>query len=281
MGNPRAVLISLVIAVFAVLLVWAFVNQKIGAIQELATAKKVVIANQDINELTVINETMLRIKSVPKSYIQPGTFVTIKDIVGLITTVPIKKNEQILQNKVLFKETQSKLSMRVSKGKRAITIPVTEIHGVGKLIKPGDRVDILSSINYGQGDREKREVKTVLQDILIIATGRNIMASIPTEIVKDPITGQEIKKDLRKDTRYGTVTLELTPEEAQGIVFLLTSGEGNLFLSLRNSDDRSIEKLYTTDETKILGERSSKTRGQGIQTRREPRWLDFRGTQFR
>jgi len=280
MGNPRAVLISAVIAVFAVLLVWAFVNQRIETIQEMSTKKKVIVADVDINELTVINETMLRVQSIPKSYIQPDTYSDMKDIVGLITTVPIKKGEQILQNKVLFKETQSKLSTRVSKGKRAITIPVTDIHGVGRLIKPGDRIDILSSIDYGQGDREKREVKTVLQDILVVATGRNVIASIPTEIVKDPVTGKDVQRDLRKDTRYPTVTLELTPEEAQGIVFLLTSGEGNIFLSLRNSDDRSIEKLYTTDQTKVLGERSSKSR-QGIKTRREPRWLDFRGTQFR
>ena len=281
MPNPRAVLISLIIAGLAVLLVWSFVNQQKTSLLELTSAQKVVVANQDINDLTMINETMLRIDSVPKAYVQPGTYADIQDIVGLITTVPIKQGEQILQNKVLFKETQTKLSTRVTKGKRAITVPVSDIHGVGKLIKPGDRVDVLSSIDYGQGDRERREVKTVLQDILVIATGRNVMASIPTEMIEDPVTGEMKKLDLRKDIRYTTVTLELTPEEAQGIVFLLTAGDGTVFLSLRNADDRSIEKLYTTNETKILGPRSSQEQqSSAIKSRREPQWLDFRGTQF-
>ena len=281
MPNPRAVLISLIIAGLAVLLVWSFVNQQKTSLLELTSAQKVVVANQDINDLTMINETMLRIDSVPKAYVQPGTYTDIQDIVGLITTVPIKQGEQILQNKVLFKETQTKLSTRVTKGKRAITVPVSDIHGVGKLIKPGDRVDVLSSIDYGQGDRERREVKTVLQDILVIATGRNVMASIPTEMIEDPVTGEMKKLDLRKDIRYTTVTLELTPEEAQGIVFLLTAGDGTVFLSLRNADDRSIEKLYTTNETKILGPRSSQEQqSSAIKSRREPQWLDFRGTQF-
>ncbi len=280
MGNPRAVFISLIISGLAVLLIWAFVKQQRESILELASAKRVVVANQDINELSMINETMLRLDTVPKSYVQPGTFGDIKDVVGLITTVPIKKGEQLLQNKVLFEETQSQLSARVSKGKRAITIPVSDIHGVGRLIKPGDRIDILSSIDYGEGDREKREVKTVLQDILVIATGRRVIASIPTETIKDPLTGKEIQRDLRKDTKYTTVTVETTPEEAQGIVFLLTSGEGNIFLSLRNSDDRSLEKLYTTDALKVLGPRSSKAREEEVKKEREPRWLDFRGTQY-
>ncbi|HBQ21738.1 MAG TPA: Flp pilus assembly protein CpaB [Deltaproteobacteria bacterium] len=282
MGNPRAVLISLIMAFLAVLLIWFYVKQKEETTLGLATPKKVVVANQDIAELTTLDETMLRIDSVPQTYIQPGTYSEAKDVVGLITTVPIKKGEQILQNKVLFEETQTKLSTRVSKGKRAITVPVTDIHGAGRLVKPGDRVDILSSIDYGQGDREQREVKTVLQDVLVIATGRNIIASIPTEITKDPISGKEVKRDLRKDTRYTTATLEVTLEEAQGVVFLLTSGEGSIFLALRNPDDRSIEKLYTTDADKVLGERSSKGVRQkmeeGIKGRREPRWLEFRGT---
>lgn len=278
MKHPRAVLISMVIAAVSILLIWSFVNQKTQTVLELARAKKVVVANQDINELALIDETMLRIDSVPQAYIQPGTYSDTKEVVGLITTVPIKKGEQLLQNKLLFEETQTKLSTRVSKGKRAITVPVTEIHGVGKLVKPGDRVDILSSIDYGQGDRERREVKTVLQDVLIIATGRNVIASIPTEVIKDPISGKEIKQDLRR-VPYATVTVEVTPEEAQGIVFLLTAGEGNIFMSLRNTDDRSLEKLYTTDEDKILGPRSGKAReAEGVKIQREPRWLDFRGT---
>jgi len=278
MKHPRAVLISMIIAAVSVLLIWSFVNQKTQTVLELARAKKVVVANQDINELTLIDETMLRIDSVPQAYIQPGTYSDTKEVVGLITTVPIKKGEQLLQNKLLFEETQTKLSTRVNKGKRAITVPVTEIHGVGKLIKPGDRIDILSSIDYGQGDRERREVKTVLQDVLVIATGRNVIASIPTELIKDPISGKEIKQDLRR-VPYATVTVEVTPEEAQGIVFLLTAGEGNIFMSLRNTDDRSLEKLYTTDEDKILGPRSGKAReAEGVKIQREPRWLDFRGT---
>ncbi len=279
MGNPRAVLISLVVAVLAVVLIYSFVSQQKVSILEMASPKKVVVANQDINELTTLDETMVRIDSVPQTYVQPGTYSDSKDVLGLITTVPIKKGEQLLQNKLLFEETQSKLSSRVSKGKRAITVPATDIHGAGRLIRPGDRVDVLSSIDYGQGDREQREVKTVLQDVLVIATGRNVIASIPTEISKDPISGKEVKRDLRKEAKYTTVTLETTPEEAQGIVFLLTAGEGSIFLALRNPDDRSIEKLYTTDSEKILGPRSSKgARQQEIKTRREPRWLEFRGT---
>ena len=202
MKNPRAVMISIAIAALSLLLIWSFVNQKTRAVLELTKAKKVVVANQNINELEIIDETMLRIDSVPQNYIQPGTYTQIKDLIGLITTVPIKKGEQILQNKLLFEEAQQKLSTRVSKGKRAITIPVTDIHGVGKLIKPGDRVDLLSSIDYGSGGRETREVKTVLQDILVIATGRNVIASVPVEIEPDPITGRPQKRDLRKENLF-------------------------------------------------------------------------------
>ena len=95
MGNPRAIFISLMISGLAVLLIWAFVKQQRESILELASAKRVVVANLDINELSMINETMLRLDTVPKSYVQPGTFTDMKDVVGLITTVPIKKGEVV------------------------------------------------------------------------------------------------------------------------------------------------------------------------------------------
>jgi len=82
--------------------------------------------------------------------------------------------------------------------------------------------------------------------------------------------------DLRKQN-YGNVTVELDPIQAQGLIFLLTSGEGEVFLALRNPDDRSRYKLYTTDAERLLGPRSKLgLKRQAAKRRRGPRWLEIR-----
>ena len=60
------------------------------------------------------------------------------------------------------------MARQVSVGKRAIAIAVNENMAVSKLLKPGDRVDILAAIDYAAGQKDKYKIKTVLQDILVL-----------------------------------------------------------------------------------------------------------------
>jgi len=273
----RSVFMALFIAFFAVVLLWSFMAQKEKRILELKTAVSVAVAKEDIAALTVLDETKLTLEKIPKKYVQPGYYGTIESLSGLMNQTPIRKGEQILQTKLIDASSQPSLSIQVTPGKRAMTVPVTDIHGVARLIKPGDHVDLLSSIDYGSSDREEREVKTVLQDINVLATGKHSLYGSPLASVKDPFSGEEKKIDLRM-VQYTHVTLEVTPEQAQAIVFLMTSGEGAIFLSLRNPDDRSIQDLFTTDADRVLGERSLKGKKHDIRARRQPRWLEFRET---
>jgi len=277
MPKQRGVLIAAALAFFAVLLLWAFMSQKEKKLLELKTAKPVVVATKDIPVLSVLDESQLKIEKIPQKYAQPGHLSRLEDVVGQMNQSPIKKGEQILQTKLLDVTTQPNLSVQVSPGKRAMTVPITDVHGVARMIQPGDHVDLISSIDYGASDREEREIKTVLQDIIVLATGKNSVYGIPLASVKDPFTGEEKKVDLRTE-RYTSVTLEVTPEQAQTLVFLMTSGEGVIFLSLRNREDRSVAQLFTTNADRVLGPRSIKGRETDIRARRQPRWLEFRDT---
>jgi pilus assembly protein CpaB len=58
---------------------------------------------------------------------------------------------------------------------------------------------------------------------------------------------------LNSYTNYNTITLELTPFEVQKMVFLISSGNG-IYLSLRNNDDKNIERISATRLYDVLGE---------------------------
>lgn len=275
MNKYRPFFISAFLAGIAVLLAYLYLNDKEQLLVDQSTATQVVVATQDINSMAVIDSNMLKLDQVPKRYIQPGAQSDIKSIEGMIAAVPIKQGEQIVDTKLLFPGEESGLSQRISSGRRGVTIPVTDVHGVGKLVRPGDRVDILASIDYGVDEKEEREVKTIMQDVLVLATGKYVADSLPRAIASD-YAGNETTVDLRKED-YQTVTVELDPIEAQGLIFLLTSGQGDVFLALRNPDDRSRYKLYTTDSERLLGPRSKLgLKRAAEQNRRGPRWLEIR-----
>ena len=95
------------------------------------------------------------------------------------------------------------------------------------------------------------KVKTVLQDVYVLATGLNVTKEIP-------LIGMKVDKEVRKMnlnnyTNFNSVTLELKPYEVQKMIYLITAGNG-IYLSLRNNDDKAIERISGTRLYDVLGE---------------------------
>ncbi len=126
-------------------------------------------------------------------------------------------------------------------GFRAISISVDSTSSVTGLVKPNHHVDIIGTFSFPQmkGDKNLDTLTlTLLQNVVILATGTEMAASKGGE--------ERAKKN------YGTVTLELTPEETEMIIF--ASQKGRLTLSLRNFEETKIEKDLQSVNFKFLEE---------------------------
>lgn len=252
--KSRAFGFALVIAIFAVLMVQTYISDKESEIvKQYGIQGTVVVAKVDINELELIDDSKVVIQSMPNNFLAPGHFKTIKEIENTIATVPILKGEQITKPRVTYPGAKTGLARQVSLGKRALAINVSEKHAVARLIKPGDRVDILTSIDISDGTRKDlQSTKTILQDVLILSTGQSMTNSIPIIGVQTPSV---IKKmNLSTYSNYNTVTLELDPFQVQKLVYLLSFSPRPLFLSLRNNQDTKIERINSTRIFSILNE---------------------------
>jgi len=179
--NTRALSLALIIAVFAMMMVYTYIDdQKSALINQYGVPVTVVTAKEDIQELELIDDSKLIITTVPKNFLQPGSFRSIKDLENTIATVPILKGEQITGPRVTYPGSKTGLSRQIAVGKRAVAINITEKDAVGRLIKPGDRVDVLAAIDISQGARKDlQKTRTILQDVLVLSTGMSMTNSIP------------------------------------------------------------------------------------------------------
>ncbi|MCO4795513.1 MAG: Flp pilus assembly protein CpaB, partial [Bacteriovoracaceae bacterium] len=163
--NTRAFTLALIIAALAALMVNTYIDDKETQItQQYGTKTTVVIAKKDIAELELIDDSKVTIKPVPKNFKMPGGFSKISEVENTVATVPIRKGEQITKPRVIFPGARTGLARQVSVGRRAVAIQITENQAVSKLLKPGDRVDVLASINYAPGRKDLQKIKTILQD---------------------------------------------------------------------------------------------------------------------
>ncbi len=121
--------------------------------------------------------------------------------------------------------TESGLAEMLNPKMRAISIPVDAIASVSGMVKPNDHVDVLGTftlpVSVPTGGMETVTL-TVLQDVTVMAVGQTLAnrAAGPGGLPRS----------------YSTVTFEVTPREAELLVFA-QSVKGRLTLALRHPAD--------------------------------------------
>jgi pilus assembly protein CpaB len=150
--------------------------------------------------------------------------------------------------------TAAGLSGILDDGKRALTVKVDEVAGVAGFIHPGDHVDVLMDLPIKEP--ADHFSKTILHNISVLTTGQI----------------WETKGD-NKPMVVNTVTLELTPEEAE--VLNLASNEGKIRLALRNRNNTTIANTRgVTTSILISGAAAKKEDKVAVQTAREEKRVE-------
>lgn len=254
-SNPtRTLWISIGLGVFAMFLIYSYSQEKKAEYDKrYGTSKRILTASKDILEMSTIDETMVEYQEIPVDFIQPGAVENSDLAINKVAAAPFKKGEQILNTKILSLGANTGLSNQVAPGKRAVSIQIDEARGVSKLVQPGDRIDILASVEIGKGPNKEVEVRTIMQDVVILATGPKITNNIPRLLEKNNFTNESVYRNLNGDTSFQTITVEASPQEAQNLVFLMTTAPGSIFLSLRNPNDRIVSPTSGADSNSILG----------------------------
>jgi pilus assembly protein CpaB len=252
--NTRAMTLALIIAGFAMIMVYTYIDeQKAKMIKEYGVLSSVVVARNDIQELELIDDSKLEVITMPQNFIAPGAFKSVKELENTIATIPIIKGEQVTKPRVTYPGIKTGLSRQVAVGKRAVAINVNEKDAVGRLIKPGDRVDVLAAIDISQGSRrDLQKTRTILQDVLVLSTGMSMTNSIPIYGVETPKVIRTM--NLNTYSTYNTITLELDPYDAQKLAYITSYGGGTLSLSLRNNADKEMPRLKSTQIYDVLGD---------------------------
>ena len=224
--NKLPVIVALLLAALTALMVAAYIRQRETQIRrELMRGREpvqVLVAAQDIPESTGITEEMLALMNRPADSIQPHAIANPGDAIGKIAVVPIYQSEQILDSKLQRPQQIASLSAKTPAGKRAITLAVDPITGVGGFIHPGDFVDVLGMFQIPTPDGKQVPITiTLLQRVSVLATGRSAAAQPGVEA-----------------GAADSLTLALTPEETELILF--ARAQGQIQFSLRPKTDSAV-----------------------------------------
>lgn len=240
-NESRNLWISIGAGIFATFMLYSYTQEKKSEMDKTLGEKvRVVVAKEDIRDMDTIYETALEIKEKLKDEVEPDAFRDIGDAVGTVAAIPLKKGQTLTKNKVLEPGPQTGMAIQVAPNMRAVTINVDETRANAKLIRPGDRVDIFAVVDTGRGANQVKQVILYKENIVILATGVNVNNNLPRTIEKDPNGRGYIQNTLTGDTKYNSLTIEVSPGEAQDLLALVATNPGSLYFSLRNPHDKGV-----------------------------------------
>jgi pilus assembly protein CpaB len=210
-----------------------------AAAPQTQIASTVVVARQPLEFGLELQEDMLREIPWASAERPEGSFATVAEVLGgerRVSLRSIAPGELVLRDRVSGFGGRATLSQIIDKNHRAVTLRVNDVSGAGGFILPGDRVDVLSTIQPTD-DRIDTVTYILLEDVRVLAIDQ--MADESQE-------GAVVAK---------ATTLEVTPEDAQRIA--LASTIGQLTLSLRNLADAAIDQAdgdtAAKPEARIIG----------------------------
>lgn len=179
-------------------------------------ATTVVVARTPLEFGTELQADLLKEIQWASTEIPEGAFTKVNEVVAGERRVALRSiapGELVLKDRVSGFGGRATLSQIIQPGMRAVTLRVNDVSGAGGFVLPGDRVDVLSTIQPTK-NRIDTVTNILLQDVRVLAIDQ--MADENQE-------GAVVAK---------AATLEVDAEEAQKIA--LASTIGTLSLSLRN-----------------------------------------------
>ncbi|MDD2600211.1 MAG: Flp pilus assembly protein CpaB [Kiritimatiellae bacterium] len=182
-----------------------------------------VLKAEDIGQIDIIERSVR------------GHVVKIADYLALVerrTIRALEKDSPIFWSDIEGGDPKSRgLSGDIKDKMRAIAVNVSGSGSVSGMVQPTDHVDVLGTFSFPSKDTPAEMelvTMTILQDVLVLATGKETAKSML--LATRPSSGS-----------YNTVTLEVTPREAEILVFA-EQIKGRLTLALRNPRDVYYEK---------------------------------------
>ena len=253
-GGKAVLLLALFLGLVSAVLVYVYLSQA-GGEKTAASGdtKQVLVAREDIPVATRITDSMVELKAIPVEAVHPDSFSSTEGVVGNMARYPIAAGEQVLSDRVaassvtLREGEKLPLPYIVPEGKRAVSVSTSALIGAGGLMRPGDYVDVILTLNLG----DDQIGRIILQNLEVLALDQQVEKVAPKfeegQEERTPTGEGETKPEAV------TVTLAVAPVEGE----VLTVAEecagnfgGRLALALRPfGEHNTVETRSTWSET--------------------------------
>ena len=249
--EKKGMLVPMLLAMAAAAIYWWVLTSKERALSAQHERAVVLAARFDLPARTIMNVDLVETKEIPRMYMEQDAYEVksqsdIKLITNLVTAVRIPKGNQITQSVLVSLSPEAGLSVKVPPGYRGCVLPLE--NDLLRLIKPGDRVDILVTFDAVMGDNRKEKVTaTILQNVLVLGVGTNLGQGL---------SGQQAAAKAKAEaadeafSEKAALSLALNPQEAQYLS--LSQKQGDISVVVRGLGDVELHPMEIASFKRLI-----------------------------
>jgi len=235
-AKPKAVIIAGVLAVLvaavAAYALYTYLKGQETKLTEAVATERIVVAAVEIPMGTTINMTQVKTAEWPKASKPQGSFPAADQVIGRTSTQTFLSGDAITEPKLMPKEGPvGIMTYMIPEGHRAMTVGVDQVAGVAGFLNPNNIVDVVLIASPPGANQQIGKI--VLQNVPILAIG------------------QIVEQKEGKPVVVPTVTVDVTPEDAEKLA--IASTQGRLQLVLRRLGDKEIVKTTGTTVARVIG----------------------------
>ena len=194
--------------------------------------RPVIIASRDIPEGSSIDRVALTTAQWPVQTVPDGAFSAMDSVAGRVARVNVFSGEAIVPGRLAPIGTGPGLELKIPPGQRAMAVRINDVAGISGLIQPNSRVDVLVTIKENNNS-DRQVAKLFMSNMQVLSVG--------TEVQRDA-SGKPITAT--------TVTLGVTPEEAERLAIAMNTGA--IQLVLRGYGDPDSVRTKGATSTDVL-----------------------------
>ena len=234
--------IAVLLGVIAFAVAFSAIKKKEADVRVGWTLVPVVVSAVDISEGSVVTMEMVSQRAIPEQFVTSSVVKpdSASYIIGQKVLVALQAGDPLLWSQFETTRASERLSTKVQKKARAITLAVTGEGSVGGWVRPNDHIDLIGT--FKSQETNQPVAVTLMQNLVVLATGK-ITGTTNVNLIPE---GQRA---------YNNVSVLVLPEEAE--ILVLAQDMGKLTFTLRNEEDMDMlsERKHTTMDTLLSGER--------------------------
>jgi pilus assembly protein CpaB len=232
--SSRRVLILVAAVALAAITALATLNYASSADERAfgdAELVEVFIVKKDIQKgfpgERALDEGFIAKASIPRKFSPASALVNAQSLRGKVALAPMAAGVPVVQGGFVEPRVASEsFAQRIDKGMEAVTLSVSDVQGVARLIVPGDRVNMMVTLDGEATDpAAQKTTRLVLQGVEVLAVG-NATELQPGE--QAPVVEGEAGQAQTVDS--GLITFSVPGMDAERLVHASQAGTVHLTL---------------------------------------------------